>query len=303
MIDRDIVTQIASRFSLPAPLVAALENRTPNPGLLITYGLDEKQVRDDPTALITVMAHAVATSFAQHGSLESALSHVFAGDPNAHMSPTSPVGGLVISTLSDAASRLGQFTEQSRPANPQHFGKIGQDFGRFLTETRNLGGNVTDDHLNFWTAHMAPYVPREEPRAQRGGSLNAPMPQGPTPKHVEDFAGEMKSLGIDVDHFMQHFPQYSALRYKLLAVKTSLKDYAPVSTMQPHEMVQHVRSQPHPTYPHLTAGEYADMHDVATLHSLKHQGEPTPPPAAVSRLASARAKWSEVSDYFQPASQ
>lgn len=300
-VDAQTRVELAQKYSLPPPLILALEGQKPPPGLLASYGIDQKTADKDPAVLLMVMAHAVSQSFAQHGSLEGALSHVLSGDPHAHASPTSAVGGQVMGILATAATKVSHGWDNYVPAKTEVFGKVAEQFGSFLKETRDMGGVVTDDALKFWHQTVARVAPPTKTAPPMGGATGAdhgaPVPKGPKSSDVEKFAGEMKGLGIDISHFMEHFPALSAFRYKMLSSPTKLSDYAPVNGLKREEILQHVRQQPHPTYPHITAGQYSDMNETATLHSITRQGR-TPHPAEIASLVSAGAKWGEIKEHY-----
>lgn len=293
MTDQPTISQIAQRFSIPHPIVSALDGKTPSVGLLASYGLDEKQAKNNEPAVLTIMAHALSQAFQSHNDLPSALSQIFSGNPNAHNSPTSPVGGLVNSVLSDAA--LAQPDNRNfMPHNPGLFQQIASGFGDFLKNMKAMGGPVTNEQVNQWSPQkqkpQAPHMP--------GQLREAPKPQGPEPGDVENFAGQMKGLGVDINHFMQNFPLFSALQFKMLQSKSSLEDFAATNGMDQNQIMEHVRNKPHPTYPQITGGQYADAHDMAMLHSVPNQGR-TPHPAEVARLASSGAKWKEMGDFYR----
>lgn len=304
MIDNATRLRIANRFSLPPPLVAALASKSPPEQVLANYGIDRKAAEENPEAALMVVAHAVAQSFNQTKTLESALSMVFAGSPTAYESPTSPAGGVVNGILGEAAVKLAHGWSDFKPTDPRAFAAMSHSMTPFLSETKDLGGVVSDEAMKFWhdsVARFAPppvVTPHVGVHARTGVDPNAPTPKGASPRDVESFAGEMKSLGIDINHFLDHFEGYSSLRYRLLNSKTSLSQYAQVSGMSHPEMLEHVRAQPHPTYPHLTAGQFADAKDLATVHSVPSTGK-TPPDALVAKFAGTKAGWKEVGDFYQ----
>lgn len=300
-VDDQTRLQIASRFSLPPSLVAAMENVQAPPGLLASYGIDDKKPAD-PTVVLTVLSHALEQSVSQHGDLQQALSHVLAGDPNAHNSPTSAVAGQITGILATAAVNATQDLQNFQPAKPQAFSRVGSEFGKFLQSTADMGGAVSHEAVKSFGEHVARIAPPPKPATpvgQAAGAVaNAPIPKGPAPSEVEAFASQMKGLGVDVDHFLQHFPLVSGLRYKMLASHTGLQDYANVNGLTPPEILDHVRAQPHPTYPHITAGQYADAKDLANAHSIEYHGR-TAAPADIARFASTKANWQQVRDHYQ----
>lgn len=289
--------EIAQRFSLPPAIVAALGNQSPPQGLLQTYGLDEKTAAADPDATLTVMAHALAQAFAQQGSLQAALSQVLSGDPNAHTSQTSTTAGQVASVLGEAAVSALQGWSNFQPAQPEALNKVAQDFGKYLQATQSMGGIVSDDAVKAYNRTVASVAPQTTSE-RHFQPAPAPLPPGPHPSDVEAFASQMKGMNIDVDHFMHHFPLVSALRYKMLAAPTGLRDYAPVTGLTKAQIVQHVHEQPHPVYPNLTVGQFSAAQAAATLHSRDFEDK-DPAPADIARLAGANASWGDVAKFYQ----
>jgi len=300
-VDSQTILALAQRFSLPPSLVAALETVQPPRGLLASYGIDDKKTVDAPVVL-TVLGHALEQSIGQHGNLQDALSHVLAGDPNAHNSPTSSVSGQITGILGSAAVNAMQDLHSFQPAKPQNFAKVGQEFGKFLQSTADMGGAVSHDTVRLFQHRVASIAPPPEPaapvRQMTGAMRNAPIPKGPAPSEVEAFASEMKGLGVDVDHFLQHFPLVSGLRYKMLSSHTGLRDYAHVNGLTPPEILEHVRSQPHPTYPHITVGQYTDAKDLADAHSIEYHRR-TAAPKDIARFAGTKANWQQVKEHYQ----
>lgn len=302
MIEAAVQLGIAQKFSLPPPLVAVLAERKVPESLIAQYDLDPKVVKD-PAAALTIVAHAVAQSISNHHSLEEALSHVYAGDPKAASYGTSPAGGMVTGILADTALKATEGWNGYQPADPHAFNRVAMEFGNFLHDTHEAGGIVGEGLLDFWKQASARFAPPSKTPppmgapASAGRVASAPQPRGSSPADVEDFASQMKGLNIDVDHFLRHFQTYSGMRRKMLKSKTSLDDYATVAQMNPAEMLSHIRQQPHPTYPHLTAGQYADAEGMATAHSIPSQ-QRLPHPAEVASLASSGAKWHDVNAFY-----
>jgi len=293
--------QIAQRVSLPPSLVAALENVQPPQGLLATYGFERGQ-EIDPASLLTVLGHSVAQALEQHGSIQDALSHVLAGDPNAHNSPTSPLAGHITAILSTASLNAAQDLATFQPSRAQTFARAGAELGKFMQSTADMGGSISQESVRAFQSHVARIAPPAKaatPVRQLTGAIrNAPIPKGPPPSEVEAFATQMKGLGIDIDHFLQHFPLVSGLRYKMLSAHTGLQDYAHVNGLTPPQIVEHVRSQPHPTYPHVTAGQYADAKDLADAHSIEYHRR-TAAPKDIARFAATGANWQQVKEHYQ----
>ena len=297
----EALDNLAQRFSLPPALVAALESVPVPKGLLATYGVSEQSVKTNPIAGLTVLAHAVSQSFAENGSIQQALSHALTGDPNAHQSPTTPVGGQIAHIMSSAALNATAGLSGFQPADPRRFAHVGEDFAKFMHTTAQMGGAVTEGHVSAFEKATKAVAPQSmntgRTVSQPGVMTGAPKPKGPDPAEVEAFAGQMKGLGIDVDHFLQHFPLFSGLRYKMLSAHTGLEDFAPTMGMNQAEIVQHVRDQPHPTYTHITAGQYADAKDLANMHSITHRGQ-TAAASDIARFAATKANWQQVQSHY-----
>lgn len=164
-----------------------------------------------------------------------------------------------------------------------------------------LAGMKVNAPLTYYTQGAA----ANEIRTWQGGSSEdinllrqqASQPQPPAPAKVAQFAEQLKGAGIDPAHFAQNFPAYASMRRRLLQQGTSVDDFAQVNGMGPAQIREHVMSQPHPTYPEHTAGNFAAMWGKAQLHSTLRAGR-TPEPAEVAHLLSANADWSQIKDYY-----
>lgn len=127
----------------------------------------------------------------------------------------------------------------------------------------------------------------------------------PDPSRVGEFAQQLQGANIDPTEFTQHFATLAAVRRQLLASqRTDVSDYASMQSalaaagrmVDQAAIVEHVRSQPHPQFPNVTAGAFADTFKLASLHSTVHtQTFPTLGETAGLVGLDNRA----ISDYFQ----
>jgi murein DD-endopeptidase MepM/ murein hydrolase activator NlpD len=135
-------------------------------------------------------------------------------------------------------------------------------------------------------------------RAAAGAARS--IPPAASPDEVGQFAAQLQAAGIDPGHFAQHYGYVAAARRRLLQANTDVSDYAPLAPMDRSAMMQYIRSQPHPTYPQITAGQFDDMRNHASLHSVPLHNR-TPYPAEVARLAAINADWRDVREYYTAA--
>ena len=59
----------------------------------------------------------------------------------------------------------------------------------------------------------------------------------------------------------------------------------------------YLNTQPHPTYPDITVGQYQQAYAQATLHSIPLLGS-TPEPSQVARLAASGAGWEQTKGFY-----
>jgi hypothetical protein len=127
----------------------------------------------------------------------------------------------------------------------------------------------------------------------------------PDPSRVGEFAAQLQGAGIDPKEFAAHFATFASVRRKFLgSQRTDVSDYASMQSalgaagrmVDQAGIMEHVRSQPHPTYPNVTVGAFNDTHDKAMLHAVTHTGQ-TPTDAEVARLVGLDNR--QIGDYFQ----
>ena len=127
----------------------------------------------------------------------------------------------------------------------------------------------------------------------------------PDPAKVGEFAAQLQGAGIDPDVFSEHFAELAAQRRRLLGSKrTDVSDYASMQqalaavgrVVDQAGIMDHLRSQPHPTYPNVTVGAFQDAKGLATLHSINHT-QTYPADGEIAHLAGLDNK--EVSAYYQ----
>ena len=103
----------------------------------------------------------------------------------------------------------------------------------------------------------------------------------PDPHKVGEFATQLKGAGIDPEVFSEHFALLAAQRRKMLgAQRTDVSDFANMQQalsavgeqVTSTGIVAHVRAQPHPTYPGVSAGDFHDTFNKASLYSTLHTG-------------------------------
>lgn len=120
-----------------------------------------------------------------------------------------------------------------------------------------------------------------------------------TPAEVNEFAQQLQAAGIDPMWYAQNFPGIAALRRKLLQKDTTIADVVPMNGMDPSAQQSYIRSQPHPTYPQHSAGDFDDMYSSAMLHSINGEGR-TPHPAEINSLLTAKANWAQQQQFYTP---
>jgi hypothetical protein len=142
-------------------------------------------------------------------------------------------------------------------------------------------------------------VPGKEPAQPKPGDTP------PDPAKVGEFAAQLQGAGIDPDVFSEHFAELAAQRRRLLGSKrTDVSDYASMQqalaavgrVVDQAGIMDHLRSQPHPTYPNVTVGAFQDAKGLATLHSINHT-QTYPADGEIAHLAGLDNK--EVATYYQ----
>lgn len=126
----------------------------------------------------------------------------------------------------------------------------------------------------------------------------------PDPSKVGEFAQQLQGANIDPHEFAEYFATLSSSRRQLLASqRTDVSDYASMQQalqaaavpVSHSNIIAHVRAQPHPQFPNVTAGAFADTFKVASLYSTTHtQSFPTLAETAGLAGLDHRA----ISDYF-----
>lgn len=167
-------------------------------------------------------------------------------------------------------------------------------------------GNSTGAHVEVGI--LDPQGQYHDPRPLLTGPLGAqaqptaPASGEPIPADVADFKSQLDSAGVTAANFIAQYPQLAAQQRRLLQSGMTVQDFARYSGMDPAVAIQAMRALPHPTYPEVTAGQYADMAGMASLHSVPTVGR-TPHPAEVTRLIGANAGWKEAQQYYQQYTQ
>ena len=151
------------------------------------------------------------------------------------------------------------------------------------------------------TARPTTHAPPQQSRAEDSAPAGAPgpQPQGqreqaahPDPAQVGEFAAQLQQHGIDPQAFAEHFGTLAERRRQLLqAQRTDVSDYAALQqalglAQQPVTaagITAHVRSQPHPTYPNVSVGDFHDTYNRAALYSMQHT-QSMPSEAETARL-------------------
>lgn len=136
------------------------------------------------------------------------------------------------------------------------------------------------------------------------GKPTSPQSQHPDPKAVGEFAAQLQAHNIDPQEFSQHFEIFAAQRRKLLqSLRTDVTDYADMqytvqvagSGVNPKNIIDYLRAQPHPTYSHLSVGAVQDAWNRAALPAMHHtQQFPTESEAAMQTTMN----WREVNDFY-----
>jgi hypothetical protein len=166
------------------------------------------------------------------------------------------------------------------------------------------GGSNEDVGLLGGLANVPGTAPSATAKAApKTANLTAQMV--PNPAAVGEFAQQLQAANIDPQEFTANFPNLAAVRRQLLSAKrTSVSDYADVSNALQAQgqgvsqagIVATVRGQPHPNYPNVTAGAFADTFGTAMLHSVMHTRQ-VPTNGEVARLVGLDNK--EISTYYQ----
>ena len=129
--------------------------------------------------------------------------------------------------------------------------------------------------------------------------------KSPSSAAVGEFAQQLQASNVDPQEFAANFPHLAAVRRQLLGSKrTTVSDYAEVAgalhaqnmSVNQAGIVETVRSQPHPSYPNVTAGAFADTFGNAMLHSVTYT-RTVPTNGEVARLVGMDNK--EIASYYQ----
>jgi hypothetical protein len=109
-----------------------------------------------------------------------------------------------------------------------------------------------------------------------------PQDKAPDPSKVGEFAQQLQGANIDPHEFAEYFATLASSRRQLLASqRTDVSDYASMQQslqaaqvpVSHSNILAHVRQQPHPQFPNVTAGAFHDTFGLASLHSTTHLGQ------------------------------
>lgn len=126
----------------------------------------------------------------------------------------------------------------------------------------------------------------------------------PDPSKVGEFAQQLQGANIDPHEFAEYFSTLSSARRQLLASqRTDVNDYASMQQslqakavpVSHSNILAHVREQPHPQFPNVTAGAFADTFKLGSLYSTTHTGS-FPTLAETAGLAGLDHR--AISDYY-----
>jgi hypothetical protein len=141
-------------------------------------------------------------------------------------------------------------------------------------------GQWHDPHPVLTTTETSAGLPTAGAQQAQGQSK---QPAHPDPAAVGEFAAQLQTHGIDPQAFAEHFGTLADRRRQLLqAQRTDVSDYAalqqalglgdPPQPVTAAGITAHVRSQPHPTYPNVTVGDFHDTYNRAALYAMQHTG-------------------------------
>jgi hypothetical protein len=262
VIDPAIVAAQASRVNLTPSVIWAIGQQKN------AFGND--QFANEIAA--RKIANELAVHVAERGSIEKALSVMQTGDPNAYQSPTHPASGYVAGVLGLAGSQAAYGMDHFSPASPESFSEHVADVHGVFSNLAELGGVVTHEGVAALAHAVQQHVPETgHPDVSAPSPQNKTpiIPSGPKPQDVAEFQQHASALGIDPEHFIQNFPFAASMNRKLTGKAMGLEDFAPMALMDRSQMQQHLRAQPHPTYPEITVGQYHDAYAQASLQSWK----------------------------------
>lgn len=144
------IASIAAQFNIPpAVLMGVVKQEGVSPTYSLpsatmgAYNLSPSTMRNDPLLALTVVAQTLATSFAQTGSWESALSQYLTGNPQAWQSPTSSVGGQVMGILGQASTDPTFGMSGYTPTDVTVFNSTSAGFEQHLQSLVDMGGVVS----------------------------------------------------------------------------------------------------------------------------------------------------------------
>jgi surface antigen len=120
----------------------------------------------------------------------------------------------------------------------------------------------------------------------------------PTPTQISEFASRAQALGLTPDDIQRVMPQVAPLRHMLLEKGTDLSDLVPHLQSTPAQILESVRSEPHPMAPQLSAGQMVDSFQTASLHSIHTVGR-MPYSWEAAQFASAGFKSQDMLNHYQ----
>ena len=120
---------------------------------------------------------------------------------------------------------------------------------------------------------------------------------GPTPAQISEFAQRAQQAGLTPADISRVMPQVAPLRKMLLEKGTSLQDLVPHLQSTPEQILQSIRSEPHPLAPQLSAGQMVDSFQTASLHSINTVGR-MPYSWEAAQFASAGFKSNDMLNHY-----
>lgn len=142
------------------------------------------------------------------------------------------------------------------------------------------------------------------PRTGADAPDTKPKENVPTHQEVATFKSQATQAGItDPKQITNPNLAYlSDLSRKLLGRAPTLQELAETQGMTDQQIRQWVNAQPHPIYPHQTAGDIQAMTDRASIYSSNYAGR-MPHVSEVSRLLSLNAGPGELRDFYSHQNQ
>jgi surface antigen len=137
-----------------------------------------------------------------------------------------------------------------------------------------------------------------KPNAGKTAQMNKADTEEATPSQISAFAERAQALGLSPGDIQRVMPQVAPLRKMLLEKGTDLSDLVPHLQSTPAQILDSIRSEPHPLAPQLSAGAMVDAFQLASLHSVNTVGR-MPYAWEAAQFGSAKYNPQQVQLYYQ----